>query len=143
CGANKDILRMPSILGKEIARKEANILTALVTCLCFDPEKVFHVSIWCTTVQALCSVERSYLVFKPGHKLVSGLAVGVKVKGSDLLVNNPVCHGIDVVADNIAPKSIGFEQGCPSTHERVSHLKTFEIIRFEIYFTQCTMPEFR
>jgi hypothetical protein len=48
---------MPSILGKEIARKEVNILTTLVTCLRFDPEEVFHVSIWCTTVQALCSVE--------------------------------------------------------------------------------------
>ena len=84
-----------------------------------------------------------YLIFKPGHKLVSGLAVGVKIKGSDLLVDNPVGHGVDVVADNIASKAIGFEQGCPSTHERIGHLQTFKIIRLEIYFTQGTMPEFR
>jgi hypothetical protein len=74
-------------------------------------------------------------MFKPGRKLVSGLAVGVQIKGGDLLVDNPVCHGIDVIADDIAPKSIGFEQGCSSTHERIGHLKTFQIMRLEIYFT--------
>jgi len=36
---------MPSVLGKEIARKEVDIVAALATCLRFDPEKVFHVSI--------------------------------------------------------------------------------------------------
>jgi len=36
---------MPSVLGKEIARKEVDIVATLVTCLCFDPEKIFHVSI--------------------------------------------------------------------------------------------------
>jgi hypothetical protein len=34
-----------------------DILATVMTCLRFDPEKVFHVSIWCTTVQALCFVE--------------------------------------------------------------------------------------
>jgi hypothetical protein len=125
---------MPSVLYKEIAWKEVNMVAALLTCLRFDPEKVFHISIWGTTVQALCSVKWTYLIFEPGYKLISGLAVGVKIKGSDLLVDDPVCHRIDVVADNIAPKSIGFEQGRSSTHERIGHLKTFEIMRLEIYF---------
>jgi hypothetical protein len=49
---------MPSVLSKEIARKEVDILATLMTCLLFDPEKVFHVSIWCTTAQAGCSILR-------------------------------------------------------------------------------------
>jgi hypothetical protein len=100
---------MPSVLCKEIAWKKVDILTTLMACLRFDPEKVFYVSIGCTTAQTGCSVERSYLVFKPGHKLVGGLAVGPEIKRSDLLVNDPVSHRIDVVADNITSKAIGFE----------------------------------
>jgi hypothetical protein len=36
---------MPSVLGEEIAWEEVNILATRVTCLRFDPKKVFYVSI--------------------------------------------------------------------------------------------------
>jgi hypothetical protein len=124
---------MPSVLCKEIAWKQVDILATLATRLRFDPEEVFHVSIWCMTVQALGSVKCTHLIFKPGYKLISGLAVGVKIERGDLLVDNPICHRIDIVADNITPQSIGFEQGRSSTHERIGHLKTCEIMRLEVY----------
>jgi hypothetical protein len=55
-GAHKHILGMSSVLGKEIAWKQINILTTFGAGLDFDPKEVFHGGGRRTTKKALRSI---------------------------------------------------------------------------------------
>ena len=50
----------------------------------------------------------------------------------DLLVYNRICHGIDVIADDITSKPVGLEEGRTATDERVSYTNACKVICLEV-----------
>jgi len=66
---------------------------------------------------------------------MSSLTVCDEIKRGNLLTHDPVGHWVDVIADDIASKPIGFKERSATTHEWISNLKALEVIGLEIDVT--------
>jgi len=100
--ADVDVLRMTSIFCQQISRKEVDVVTTGMTRLHFDPEEIFDGYVRCITLRTARCIEGTYRLSKLSKKHVSCLAIGNEIKMFRLLTYNSICHGIDIIAYDIA-----------------------------------------
>jgi hypothetical protein len=98
---------MSPIFRYKISGEQINVCTAGTTGLDFDPEKVFDCRIRSMTEHAVCPVEAPKLSFKLGCQLGGRGTVRSQIEGGDLLLHDPIRHGIDVIANDVTSEPIG------------------------------------
>ena len=54
--------------------------------------------------------------------------IRIQIEVLDFLSHNPVGHGVDVTADNVATDPVCLHERCSAPHERVGDTKPFEIV---------------
>lgn len=77
-------------------------------------------------VEAPGAVEGADVIFECLPERIGGLAVGGEVQVEDLLAHYPPCHWVDVQAGDGTANAVGFDKGCPSSHEGVEDAKAFQ-----------------
>jgi hypothetical protein len=100
---------MAPVFRHEIPRKKINVCATATTGLDFDPEKVFDCRIWSMAEHAACPIEGPKLHFEPGCQLGGCCTVRSQIEGGDLLLHNPICHGIDIIANDVTSQPICLE----------------------------------
>jgi hypothetical protein len=103
------MVRMAPVFRHEISRKKINVCATATTGLDFDPEKVFDRGIRSMAEDATCLVEGPKLRFESSGQLGCHCTVRSEIKGGDLLLHDPICHGIDIIANDVTSQPICLE----------------------------------
>jgi hypothetical protein len=117
--AHKDIFGVSHVLGHQGTRKKADGFLASLTGNGFDPEEIFDMGPGVPAFKTTGPIEVSDVLFQVPPQGVRLPTVGLEVDVLDLLLDDPVGHGIDIISDNIAPDAIGLNQRDPASHEGV------------------------
>jgi hypothetical protein len=141
--ADKDVSRVATVGGKEIAGEEVEVQTALGAGVDLDPQEILDVSLRALALRASRVIERSNLLREAPYQGLSGLPVRHEVQVLDLLADDPIGHRVDVVAYGIASQAIRFDKRRPAAHERVRHTDAFQAVGAEKRLGQRFLAEFR
>jgi hypothetical protein len=100
---------MATIFCQKITRKKIDVAAAYTAWLRFDPKKVFDWHMRRFALHTARRIERPYHPSKISTKGLSCLAIGDEIEVFHFLANNPVRHGIDIIANDIAAQPVGFQ----------------------------------
>ena len=78
--------------------------------------------------QAGRAVKVANITLQFAAKCSRRFAVRVQIEVLDFLSHNPVGHGVDVTADNVATDPVCLHERCSATHKRVGDTKPSEIV---------------
>jgi len=92
--------------------------------------------------EAAGPIEAADFSMKLLDESLCALTIGIEIQVLDFLPHNPVGHGIDVVADHIAPEAIGFEQRGASPHEGIGDTQPRQIVGMIIRLGNWSLYEF-
>lgn len=126
--ADKNIGRVPRVLGEHIAGEQIEALGAGRAGAGLDPEEILDVGIGTSGHWATSLVEATDFTRQVRDELLGGLLIGGKIEGLDLFADNPCGHWINICADDITTKAISFEKWRAATHERVGHGDPLEAV---------------
>ena len=79
---------------------------------------------------AFCAVQMADLLFERRPQYLSCFGICRKIKMLYFLFDDPISHGIDVIADYIAPHPVGLDKRYSSAHKWIGHPNAFKIIGF-------------
>jgi hypothetical protein len=132
--ADQHIQRVALVLGEQVTGEEVKIFVAVRAFLLLDPEEVFHVGLVGSALEAGGAVQVADLLLKCLHQLGCGFSVFLQVQVFDLAVDDPPRHGVDVVAQHVAPHPISLDQRGSAPHEGVCDGDSLEVIGGEKCF---------
>jgi hypothetical protein len=85
-------------------------------------------SLFRSAFEAAGTIEPANLIFQVFDQIITGSTIGIQVEMLYFLLYDPVRHRVDIVSDNIATETIGFEQWRASAHERIGYAEPSEIV---------------
>ena len=85
-------------------------------------------SLFRSALEAACTIEPANFTFQVSDQILTGGTIGVQVKMLDFLFYDPVGHRVDIVADNIATETIGFEEGRATAHEGIGYAEPLKMV---------------
>ena len=91
-------------------------------------------SLFRSALEAACTIEPANFILQVSDQMLTGDTIGIEVKMLDFLLYDPVGHRVDIVADNIATETIGFEEGRATTHEGIGYAEPLKMV--------CTVKRF-
>lgn len=95
-----------------------------------------------TALQAAGAVQAADLLFQGLHQAGGGSAVCHQVQMLDLAVDDPPGHGVDVVAQHVAPDPVGLDQRRAAPHEGVGDVDPLEVVGREEGLLERPVAEF-
>src|SRR5271157_4250184 len=88
-------------------------------------------------------MELADTLVQPQADLLGGIAVYVQIEMGNLLPDDPIGHGVNVIADDVAPGPIRLQERSPATHEGIGDTYVFEPVRPVKGVPQRALTEFR
>ena len=76
-----------------------------------------------------------------GPESPCGSSVCVRIEVVHLLLDHPIGHGVDIIADHIASHAVSFYEGGASAHKGVKDLSAGEILALEELISQISFDE--
>jgi hypothetical protein len=128
-GTKDDVEWMTPILSDQIPRKKVEVTFAMHAFLLLDPKKILDRGSHFPAFGTAREIQLADLCPQTFQDLAGGRLVGFKVQPGEFLANHPVSHRVDIKAENVTAKTIGLQERCPSTHERISYPPATQIMR--------------
>jgi hypothetical protein len=82
------------------------------------------------------------LFFQVSHQAPAAQTICIQVEVLYLLPHDPIRHWINIVTNDIASKTVGFEQRAASTHERIGYSEPLKIVCAIEGFLQGSLDKF-
>ncbi len=81
------------------------------------------------------------LSFEPTAQLGCRISIGVQIEMLDFLPDNPICHRVDIIANNITSDTVRFQEGRATPHERVGDPYSLQVMRLAKCFPHRSFDE--
>ena len=130
-GAEQHVLRVPPVLGDQVAWKEVDVPTAAHAPENLHPQEVLDVRRGGAAQRAGGAIQGSDIRLERLNQSRGCSPIGHKVEVLDLLPDDPPRHRVDVPTSDVAPEPVGFDERCPPTHERIGHALARKRVRPE------------
>ena len=126
--ADKDILGVPSVRGKQIAGKQIDILPTVAAGNHFDPQKILNRGVLFRKEHIPCGTDVRFL-FPAFGSGIRRLVIGLQIQMLDFLFDDPIRHGVDIEADHVATQAVRFQKRRSAPHERIGDPEVLQVVR--------------
>jgi len=128
---DQHVQRVALVLSQEIAGEEVERFAATAAIVLLHPEEIFDMCLIGAALEASGAVESADLLLHGRHQPGGGSAIGGQVQVFDLPVNDPPCHGVDVISQHVAPDPVGLDERGSAPHERIGNGDPLEVVSRE------------
>jgi hypothetical protein len=99
-------------------------------------------SLFRSALEAAGTIEPANFIIQGLNQTLTGGTIGIQVEVLYFLLYDPVGHRVDIVADNITTKTIGFKQWRATPHEGIGYAEPLEVVGTVKGFFQGSFYEF-
>ena len=122
---------MALVLGHHVTTEQVYRIATRNTRLLLDPQEVLDRGVLIPAANAGSLIEGPDLRFDGVSDLLGGGSKDLPVQVSDLLAHDPICHWIDVGANDVTPRAVRLQQGSTAAHKGVADGERAQVVPAE------------